>query len=104
MGDDLRYSLRNLGDVLFDKISAASQKMKGSTHGISLTYTIGELQKEKEKLIKRVGKRVVGIRKSKADSDFSNDEKLNMFFSKLDNIQQQIDEAIAERKGRLYPK
>lgn len=103
MGEGLRYNLKNLGEVIFDKIDAASQKVKGSTRGIGLTYKIGELQKEKEKLINRIGKRVVGIRKGKAYFDLSIDKKLNALFIRLDEIQEQIDDSIKERKERLYP-
>jgi len=101
MREELRYNLQNMGDVLFDKVSSVSDKMKGSPRGISLTYKIGDLKKEKDKLINRIGKRVAGIRKG--NPEFGSDKKLNLFFSRLDDIQQQIDDAIAERKRRLYP-
>ncbi len=103
MGEGLRYNLKNLGEVFFDKVESVSQKMKGSTRGIGLTYKIGELQKEKEKFINRIGRRVVGVRKGKPDFDISSDKKLNALFSRLDEIQEQIDDFIKERKERLYP-
>ncbi|SLM32770.1 conserved hypothetical protein. Homolog to OMM_8 of MMP, 130004 of BW-1 and DMR_40930 of RS-1 [Desulfamplus magnetovallimortis] len=104
MAEDLRYNLQHLGDVIFDKVACASEKVKGSTRGISLTYKIGELQKEKEKLIKWIGRRVVVIRNAgKPETEFSTDKKLTAFFNRLDEIQKQIDDSLKERKGRLYP-
>lgn len=105
MGENLRYNLQHMGDNLFDKITSASERMKGSTRGISLTYKIGELKKEKEKLVNRIGKRVVGVRKAgKPDADFATDTRLNNLFKRHDDIQKVIDDCIAERKGRLYPR
>ncbi len=103
MGDQLRYNMEHAGDILFDKFSSAWDSVKGSTRGISLTCKIDELKKEKRKLVNRIGQRVVGVRSGKPDFDFTSDEKLNFFFNKLDGIQKQIDDSIAERKARLYP-
>ena len=123
MGEALRYNLAHLGDILFDKISAASDTVKNSasgvsltdkisavsgkvkslTCGISLTYKISELIKEKEKLTNRIGKRVVGVRSNKPDFDLTSDKRLNTLFSNLDKIQNQIDDNLYERKKKLYP-
>jgi len=123
MEESLRYKLEHMGDILFDKISAVSDKVKNSTSaismtdkisavskrtkssfsGISLTYKISELIKEKEKLTNRIGKRVVGVRSNKPDFDLTSDKKLNVLFSNLDKIQNQIDDNLYERKKKLYP-
>jgi len=103
MGEELRYNLEHMGDIFFNKISSVGTMVKGSTRGITLTYKICELKKEKEKLISRIGKRVVGVRTNKPAFDLTTDKKLNMLFSRLDEIQKQIDDGISERKERLYP-
>jgi hypothetical protein len=103
MGESLRYNLEHMGDVLFDKISHACGKVKGSTRGIKLTYKIGELQQEKAKLTKRIGKRVVIVRDGKPEFDLSTDKRLVLLFKKLDDVQKQIDDCLLERKKRLYP-
>ncbi|MEA1969322.1 MAG: hypothetical protein U9N77_14035 [Thermodesulfobacteriota bacterium] len=123
MGEALRYNLEHMGDILFDKVSAVSDKIKNSTcgvsltdkisavsgkvksstGGISLTYKISGLIKEKEKLINRIGKRVVGVRSNKPDFDLTSDKRLNTLFSNLDKIQNQIDDNLYERKKKLYP-
>ncbi|MBW1675557.1 MAG: hypothetical protein JRF30_03300 [Deltaproteobacteria bacterium] len=103
MEKNLRYKMQHIGDIFLSKLENVWGSVKGSARGIVLTYDIQELQKEKDKLVKRIGKRVVVIRKKAPGVDVLNDAMLTKLFYRLDRIEDKIEVSMKERKERLHP-
>jgi len=104
---DIRDKIEQCGDIVFDKISTFQSYVKDTfnqtTRGVVLTYNVQELQNEKDRLMKQVGRRVMILRKNNSDysSLIQEDTILKKLFYKLDMIEDQIEESINERKMRL---
>ncbi|CAN2041307.1 Mad10 [Candidatus Magnetomoraceae bacterium gMMP-15] len=98
-----RYKMEHLGDLFVEKLACFSTEIQKSTKGVVLTYNIGELHKEKEKLMKWIGRRVIILRKKGETQNIFNDEILRKLFYKLDRVQDNIEESMKKRKKRLYP-
>jgi len=104
MENDFRYKMQHMGDIFLGKLEMVCGAIKGSTRGIVLTYNIDELQKEKEKLVKRIGKRLVVIKKKDPELDVLNDTTMTKLFYRLDRIEDKIEACMKERKQRLHPR
>lgn len=103
MERDLRYKMRHIGDALVDKVENLGLSIKGSVRGIVLTYTIDELKEKKEKIVNRIGKRMVALRDKESGQNLIYDDVLTKLFDRLDKIQDKIEASIKERGKRLYP-
>ncbi len=103
MERDLRYKMRHIGDAFVDKVENLGLSIKGRARGIVLTYNIDELKEKKEKIVNRIGKRMVAIRKKDPGLNVLKDEMMITLFSKLDKIEGQMEACIKERRERLYP-
>ncbi|MBW2062391.1 MAG: hypothetical protein JRI95_12655 [Deltaproteobacteria bacterium] len=103
MEKDFRYEMRYIGDAFADQVENLCLYVKDFVRGITLTYSINELKKEKEKVISRIGERVVAIRNNEPGQNLISDDTLARLFQKFDIIQGNINASIKERKTRLYP-
>ena len=103
MERDLRYKIRHIGDAVVDKVENLGLSVKGSVRGIVLTYTIDELKEQKEKIVNRIGNRMVALRSKESGQDLIHDDVLTRLFHRLDKIQDNIHASSEERKKRLYP-
>jgi len=103
MEKDFRYNMRHIGDNFVDKVEYLGRFIKSPIRGIVLTYNIDELKKEKDKIIKKIGTRLVAIRKKGLEQNVFNDDIIKKNFVSFDTIQDKIDDSIKERKERLYP-
>ena len=103
MEKDFRYNMLNIGDNFVDKVECLGRLAKRPIRGIVLTYNIDELKKEKDKLIKRMGTRLVAIRKKGSEQNIFNDAIMKKLIDSFDTVQNKIDADIKERKERLYP-
>ncbi len=103
MEKDFGYNMRHIGDNFVDKVEYLGCFIKRPIRGIVLTYNIDELKKEKDKIIKRMGTRLVAIRNKGSEQNIFNDDIMKKLFDSFDTIQNKIDDSIKERKERLYP-
>ena len=103
MEKDFRYKMRHIGDAFVDQVENLCLSIKGSVRGIALTYNIDELKEEREKIVNRIGNRIVALKDKEAGQDLINDDVLNRLFHRLDKIQDNIHNSFEERKKRLYP-
>ncbi|MBW1612822.1 MAG: hypothetical protein JRJ57_02360 [Deltaproteobacteria bacterium] len=103
MERDLRYKMRHIGDAFVDKVEDFGLSIKDSVRGIVLTYKIDELKEEKEKIVNRIGKRMVALRNKESGQNLIYDDVLTKLFHRLDKIQDNIHASFEERKKRLYP-
>jgi len=104
MGKDFKYKMRHIGDAVSDQIENLGHAAKGSVRGIVLTYNIDGLEKEKQKIVFGIGKRMTAGRKEDPMFNVAKDETLTALLSELDRIEKGIETFKKERKERLYPK
>ena len=104
MEKDLRYQIEHIGDIFVSKVQKACGAVTASTKGIVLTYDVGGLQKERDRLIKKIGKRVVALRESDPGLDVMNEASMIKLFYSLDKVEDKIGASIRKRKERLYPR
>ena len=103
MERDLKYKMRHIGDAFVDKVENLGLSIKGRARGIVLTYNIDELKEKKEKMVNRIGKRMVALRDKESGQNLIYDDVLTKLFDMLDKIQDKIEASIKERDKRLYP-
>ena len=103
MEKDFRYNMLHIGDNFVDRVKSLGRLVKSPIRGIVLTYNIDELKKEQDKLIKRMGTRLVAIRKKGSEQNIFNDAIMKKLIDSFDTVQNKIDAGIKERKERLYP-
>jgi len=107
MEDSFRTKLQSVGDIFFGKIDTAYSKVKQNfseaTRGISITYNIQELQKEKDMLEKRIGRRLAIMRRKNPSfvENIASDAVMKKYFYRLDMLSDNIETYLNERKGRL---
>ncbi len=104
MEKDLRYKIEHIGDIFVSKVEKVCEAVTASTKGIVLTYNVGGLQKEKNRLIKKIGRRVVALRKRDPGLDIMNETSMIKLFYSLDKVEDKIGTSIRKRRERLYPK
>nr|WCC90969.1 magnetosome protein Mad19 [Desulfobacteraceae bacterium] len=107
MEKGFRDKMKYIGDTIFDQFDSICQGAKKtvskSTKGITLTYNIQELQKEKDLLHKKIGRRLTVLRK-KHPEQLANplqDDLMRRWFYRMDIIDDNIDVYLEERKHRL---
>ena len=101
MGQRLRYNIQHIGDFFVDNLENAFDYVKSSTRGITLTYDIHELEREKDKVLSEIGGRVAEVRKTSPELDLFNDEKMMELFSRLGGLEDSIEAHKKEREERL---
>jgi len=107
MEDSFRSKLQSVGDIFFDKIDTTYTKVKQNfseaTRGISITYNIQELQKEKDMLEKRIGRRLAIMRRQNPSlvENVTSDAVMKKYFYRLDVLSDNIETFLNERKSRL---
>ena len=101
MGQGLRYNIQHIGDFFVDNLENAFDCVKSSTRGITLTYDIHELEREKDKVLSEIGGRVAEVRKTSPELDLFNDEKMMELFSRLGGLEDSIEDHKKEREDRL---
>ena len=101
MGEGFRYKIQHVGDIFVDGLEDALGWTMTSTKGITLTYDIHELEKRKNKALRKIGARVSEIRKGAPEMEIFADAKLMERFSKLDGIEEKIEAQRRERDERL---
>jgi hypothetical protein len=107
MEETFRTKLQSVGDIFVDKIDAAYSKVKQNfseaTRGVSLTYNIQELQKEKDMLEKRIGRRLAIMRRKNPSLliNIASDAVMKKYFYRLDMLSDQIETNLNERKSRM---
>ncbi|KPA12458.1 hypothetical protein MHK_007335 [Candidatus Magnetomorum sp. HK-1] len=110
MDNSYREKIQAIGDIVFEKMDIACTNIKEnlskSTKGVTLTYNIQQLQKEKDMLEKKIGRRVCIIRRKgqNTSEDIFNDNILRKYFYKMDILCDNIESLLAERKKRLNKK
>jgi len=131
MERDFRYKIEHMGDSvadLLEKVPSAikvsfdfmkkfpatakkpmsmikkvSKSAKDSARGVILTYDIHDLKKKRKKLIKKIGNRLLELRKEDTELNVANDETLISYFSNIDKVESQLNEDTKERHEMLYP-
>ncbi|MBF0450779.1 MAG: hypothetical protein HQK75_08770 [Candidatus Magnetomorum sp.] len=110
--------LKSIGDLFSEKVDTACSSIKSnfqksttsiksnfqkSTTGIKLTYNIQELQKEKDILEKRIGRRLSVLRRKDLAlaERFSEDTLMKTYFDRLDVISDDIEKLLEERKNYM---
>jgi Zn-dependent M16 (insulinase) family peptidase len=107
MEDSFRTKLQSVGDIFVNKIDTAystiKQNFTEATRGISITYNIQELQKEKDMLEKRIGRRLAIMRRKNPSlvENVVSDAVLKKYFYRLDILSDNIESYLNERKSRL---
>jgi len=107
MEDSFRSKLQSVGDIFYQKVDSACSKVKQNfseaTRGISITYNIQELQKEKDALEKRIGRRLCILRRQNPSltQNIADDSVMKKYFYRLDILSDHIEKNINERKSRL---
>ena len=103
MSEGLRHNLQHLGDIFVDSVDRGFGCIESSMRGVSLTYDIHELKKEKRKILSKIGKRTAEIRKRSPEQEVFADDEMMKLFSKLEGVDERIDTSTREREARLYP-
>jgi len=103
MGEDLRYTMTHIGDILMDKLANGCNAISRSTRGIVLTYDIHEQGRKKKKIIHQIGERMAQLKEISPESDIFGDMKLKSLFDRLNEIEKLISLHVTERETRLYP-
>ncbi|ETR64732.1 MAG: hypothetical protein OMM_06580 [Candidatus Magnetoglobus multicellularis str. Araruama] len=107
MEDSFRSKVQSVGNIFFEKVnstySSARQSFSDATRGIKITYNIQELQKEKDMLEKRIGRRLTILRKQNPSltQKILDDSVMKKYFYRLDILSDNIETFINERKSRL---
>ena len=101
MGEGFRYKIQHMGDIFVDGLEGALGWTMSSTKGITLTYDIHDLEKRKNKALRKIGARISEIRRGAPDMEVFSDEKIMELFSKLDGIEEKIEAQRRERDERL---
>ncbi len=97
MKEDLRYKIQHTGDVIVGTLCDVISIAKSSARGIVLTYNINELRRRKRDIARKMGERLVQVRKDDPEIHVSEDETMKKLFSALDKIQKSIDAYVEER-------
>ena len=103
MGQGLRYTMNNIGDIFVDKVGKFWCNVKLSTKGIKLTHNIHELSTKKIKIQKKIGERLSNIKKESPELVVFEDKELSQLFTVLEDIEGRIAASTYEREERLYP-
>jgi hypothetical protein len=104
MQDSTKYhTLEHLGDIVVEKIEVALEWLKTSTKGVSLTYRIHCMEKDREVTYARIGKRTVSLRKRQPANELFSDEDMKSLLVEFDEIDGELSRAKSEREARLYP-
>ena len=103
MGKGLRYHIQHMGDHFVGGLEKGFGTILSSTKGISLTYDIHDLAKERHKVCRLIGERIAEIRKDSPDRELPSDEKLAELYAKLDDIEAKLEASRREREERLNP-
>ncbi len=104
MGQGLRYTMNNLGDIVVSSLGKLCSNVALSTKGVKLTYAIHELNGKKVKIHKKIGQRLSELRKSSPENEIFSDKELGELFTALESVEEKINVSIYEREERLYPK
>jgi hypothetical protein len=104
MPDSTKYhTLEHLGDIVVERIEAALGWLKRSTQGVSLTYRIHCMEKDREVSYARIGKRTVALRKRQPRNELFSDDDMKTLMAEFDEVDGELSRAKAEREARLYP-
>lgn len=103
MGKGLRYNIQHVGDHFVGLLERGFGAVQCSTRGISLTYDIHDLENRRRKVCRLIGERMAEIRSVSPENELYGDERLREILSKLDNIDEKIEESKREREERLNP-
>ena len=103
MGKDFKYKMRHIGDAFADQVENLGHAAKGSVRGITLAYNIDGLEKEKTKIITRIGEEMASAGKVDPTFNISEHDARAELLSKLDRIEGRIETLKKERKKRLHP-
>ncbi|GFK92307.1 magnetosome protein Mad10 [Fundidesulfovibrio magnetotacticus] len=104
MQDSTKYhTLEHLGDIVVERIEAALEWLQRSTKGVSLTYRIHCMEKDREASYARIGRRTVSLRKRQPANELFSDEDMASLLAEFDEVDAELSRAKAEREARLYP-
>lgn len=104
MEESTRYKLEHAGDLFAESIEGFLLWLKNSTKGISLTYRIHCLEKDREKYYAGIGRRTVHLRRRNPANELFSDEDLSQIFAEFDECDAELSRAKSEREARLYPR
>ena len=94
---NVRHKMQHVGDYFVSAICDVINSAKGCAKGVFLTYDINELKREKKSFTKKIGQRLVQLKKDVPSLHVPDDEKLAKLFARMDEIQNKIDANIKER-------
>ena len=103
MGKGVRYNIEHMGDIVADGLEQTFGWAKSSTRGVSLTYNIHELEKQRKKALGKIGQRLSWVRGRSPELEVFKDEQLLELFVKLDEIDNELQAGIRERDESLNP-
>ncbi|BAH77584.1 hypothetical protein [Solidesulfovibrio magneticus] len=104
MEENTRYKLEHAGDRFVETVEEFLGWLKNSTKGISLTYRIHCLEKDRTKSYARIGQRTVSLRRRHPHNELFSDEDLSQLFVEFDKADAELSQAKQEREARLYPR
>jgi len=103
MANDLRYKIEHMGDSVVAAVARLTGCLQASGRGVRLTYDMGWLRWEKDRLIKKLGKRLVEIRKKSPEADVAGDPVISGLFVELLEIEERFESSRQRREERLEP-
>lgn len=104
MEQSTKHTLEHVGDIVVERLEKVLEWLSTSTKGVSLTYRIHCLEKDKEKSYARIGKCTVTLRARNPHNELFSDEDLKQLFDEFDKVDGDLSNSKSEREARLYPK
>ncbi len=90
MGNEVRYTMNHLGDIIVGGAEKVWHAIINSTQEIKNKYHIHTLERKKQLIIEELGVRLSEIKKTSPELEIFDDDILRDCFDKLSEVEKKI--------------
>jgi hypothetical protein len=102
MSFDLRYNLKNIGDIFVGAVQKTADSAMQCSKGVFLTYDIQRFQCKKQKVSREIGARVSTLVKE-GTTDLTRDAALAELIAKLNGLEEEQADHEKQRSNLVNP-
>ncbi|MCI4624874.1 MAG: hypothetical protein L3V56_02830 [Candidatus Magnetoovum sp. WYHC-5] len=104
MEKTFRYKMEHIGDIFINMIEKTTQAARNSAKGVVLTHDIHDSRRQRKRVIKKLGAKVIELKKEGKSLDLTQNQEVMDILNTIESLESKEIDLLRKRQEKVYVK